>query len=71
MPKYYRNKNAQSDGYHEVHVDDGSCPTPPMVENRQDLGWHSNCSNAIAYAKSVYGYNSDGCANCVPLCHTR
>lgn len=71
MPNYYRNENAQPDGYHEVHVDDGSCTHPPDLANRQSIGWHASCVEAVAHAKVNYDFNHDGCAYCVPLCHTR
>jgi hypothetical protein len=38
MPKYYVNKNAQSNGDHEVHTT--NCPTPPNPKNRMSLGEH-------------------------------
>ena len=71
MPVFYRNKNAQPDGYNEVHIDDGSCPTPPYLSNRQTLGWHGNCKDAVAYAKKNLSGKSDGCKHCIPACHTR
>jgi hypothetical protein len=70
MPNYFVNQNPQPDGYHEVHVDDNSCPHPPLHVNRVPLGWHSNCQSAVAAAKQRY-ILSDGCAYCVPNCHTR
>lgn len=70
MPAYYVNKNAQDDGYHEVHIDDNSCPYPPLVSNREDLGWHSDCAGAVAEARRRYTH-ADGCGHCVPGCHTR
>lgn len=70
MPNYYVNENAQSDGYHEVHIDDESCSAPPRLENRRALGWHVDCQSAVKEAKTIYS-NSDGCAHCVPGCHTR
>ncbi len=70
MPQYYVNRNAQPDGYHEVHIDDNSCPTPPDTQNRENLGWRTNCSDAVGEAKRRYTH-ADGCENCVPTCHTR
>lgn len=70
MPNYYVNRNEQSDGYHEVHIDDGSCPYPPQIGNRLPLGYHPNCASAVAAAKTVYP-KSDGCYWCIPTCHTR
>jgi len=70
MPTYYVNANAQPDGYHEVHVDDGSCPYPPTAVNRIQLGWHANCRDAVSAAKRVF-HKSDGCYWCIRECHTR
>jgi hypothetical protein len=70
MPDYYANKNAQDDGYHEVHIDNGSCSHPPETKNRDPLGWHASCSGAVAEAKRRYG-KADGCFYCVPSCNTR
>lgn len=71
MPEYYVNRNEQpEDGYHEVHVDDGSCPYPPNLHNRISLGWHVNCQSAVTAAKRIYP-KSDGCYWCVRGCHTR
>ncbi len=71
MPYYYVNKNAQSDGYHEVHIDDNTCPTPPLSSNREPLGSHSSCSSAVNESKRNHYNKSDGCKNCIPTCHTR
>lgn len=70
MANYYVNKNEQSDGYHEVHIDDNSCSHPPEVANRRDLGWHLTCAGAIEEARKIYA-KSDGCYYCIPECHTR
>ncbi len=68
MATYYVNKNAQANGDHEVHKVD-ACPTPAAEVNRLYLGEHSSCSTAVAEAKKHYS-QSNGCANCVPACHT-
>lgn len=68
MSYFYVNKNAQSNGDHEVHEKD-VCPTPADVSNRKDLGWHSDCKDAVVEAKKTYS-QSNGCANCCPACHT-
>ena len=68
--RYYVNSNPQSDGYHEVHVDNDSCPYPPAVGNRVDLGWHDNCQSANSAARSRYPL-VDGCFYCNRNCHTR
>lgn len=68
---YYVNINPQpwpENGEHEVHKD--GCPTPPFGSNRHDLGWFSNCQDAVTAARKVYS-KVDGCKNCIPQCHTR
>ncbi len=42
MGIYYVNKNAQSNGDHEVHKSD--CAWLPEVENRKYLGWFKKLS---------------------------
>jgi len=69
MPYYYVNKNAQAfpeNEEHEVHQE--GCPTPPLVENRLELGYFPDCQQALAAAKKYYN-KVDGCAHCVPQCH--
>jgi len=68
MPDYCVNKNAQSNGDHEVHRLD-NCNRLPKPENRQDLGYHSSCGTAVTKAKQYYK-QSNGCAYCSPDCHT-
>ena len=68
MASYYVNKNAQSNGDHEVHTTTG-CPTPANQENRLPLGDFASCHDAVLEAKKHYA-QSNGCANCSPACHT-
>ncbi len=68
MPRYYVNKNAQSNGDHEVHQAT-ECPTPANEANRLYLGDFSSCHGAVAEAKKHYS-QSNGCANCSPACNT-
>lgn len=70
MPYYYVNRNPQADGYHETHIDNDTCPHPPLPQNRHALGSHPDCKSAVAAAKAVYA-KADGCAYCVPECNTR
>lgn len=67
MPSYYVNKNAQSNGDHEVHKD--GCSWLPDLENRQYLGAFSSCHGAVAEAKKYYN-QVDGCYHCSNDCHT-
>jgi hypothetical protein len=67
MASYYVNKNAQSNGDHEVHT--GSCSYLPATQNRQYLGEFSSCGPAVAEAKKYYK-QSNGCYYCCNACHT-
>lgn len=65
MPRYYVNKNAQTNGDHEVHIK--SCTYFP--NDPKDLGEHSNCHSAVREAKLSYS-RSNGCKFCCTECHT-
>lgn len=67
MQKYLVNKNAQSNGDHEVHIE--TCGHLPNLENRKYLGYFSNCKDAVADAKK-YDSDADGCYYCCNACHT-
>lgn len=67
MTDYYVNKNAQSNGDHEVHQT--GCAFMPNLENRLYLGLFPNCHGAVAEAKKTY-YKSNGCYYCSNACHT-
>ncbi|GAW49403.1 uncharacterized protein PD653_2502 [Nocardioides sp. PD653] len=69
MPNYCVNKNAQSNGDHEVHDLASTKGCLPTSTNRQDLGYHANCQPAVQAARGYYT-DVDGCAHCVPACHT-
>jgi hypothetical protein len=66
MPEYVMNKNAQSNGDHEVHVI--TCNRLPIPEHRLSLGYHTHCSTAVAQAKKI-NPKADGCAYCSPACN--
>ncbi len=66
MSRYYVNKNAQSNGDHEVHV--SGCSFMPLEENRIYLGDFSNCEEAVKEAKKYYT-DVDGCFYCCLDCH--
>jgi hypothetical protein len=66
--KYYANKNAQSNGDHEVH--DQTCYKLPLESNRKYLGDFSNCKDAVKKAKETDS-SADGCKICSPTCHNR
>ncbi|TCC98729.1 hypothetical protein EZ444_05480 [Pedobacter hiemivivus] len=69
MDNYYVNDNAQSTGEHEVHKD--GCYWLSQVRSKSYLGSYASCGSAIARAKAYHYSNSDGCASCCPLCHTK
>lgn len=72
MPDYYVNKNAQSNGDHEVHrTDEVGCRNPAASYNREDLGWHMTCHGAVAEAQRRHPiWRVNGCYYCCYACHT-
>jgi hypothetical protein len=67
MAHYYVNKNAQSNGDHEVHT--SSCSFLPASENRLYLGNFSSCGPAVREARKHYD-KVNGCYYCSRDCHT-
>ncbi|MFD2568572.1 hypothetical protein [Pseudotenacibaculum haliotis] len=67
MADYYVNKNAQSNGDHEVHRYD--CSYLPYPENRIYLGDFSSCHGAVQAARKYYS-QVNGCYHCSEACHT-
>lgn len=67
MKNYYVNKNAQSNGDHEVHTSD--CTYLPRPENRIFLGTFSSCADAVNESKKHYN-QTNGCKTCCNPCHT-
>lgn len=71
MARFIMNRNAQSNGDHEVHNASTGCRYMPNPENQIDLGVHDSCHGAVAYAKRLYpNYRINGCATCCNACHT-
>lgn len=68
MTKYYVNKNAQDDGYHEIHAE--NCVFLPLITNREELGDFPMCELAMIKAKKYYD-KVDGCFYCAKSCHKR
>ncbi|MCK7553965.1 hypothetical protein MKQ70_02655 [Chitinophaga sedimenti] len=64
---YYVNKNAQTNGDHEVHVSD--CRYAPDSSNRTYLGEFESCGSAVREAKKYYT-KVNGCVYCSKPCHT-
>jgi hypothetical protein len=67
MAMYYVNKNAQSNGDHEVHM--AGCTRLPYPHNRMYLGDFTSCRGAVTEAKKTYP-QSNGCYYCSETCHT-
>lgn len=67
MARYYVNKNAQTNGDHEVHTT--GCAFMPTTENRLYLGDFTNCQRAVQEARKHYA-QSNGCYYCANDCHT-
>jgi len=67
MASYYVNRNAQTNGDHEVHV--ANCSWFPAPENIVYLGEFTHCQPAVEKAKEYYA-QVNGCAYCCPFCNT-
>ncbi len=67
MTSYYVNRNAQSNGDHEVHRT--GCSYLPQPQNRFYLGEFATCTAAVRKAQEYYR-QSNGCYYCSPNCHT-
>lgn len=68
MDYYYVNRNAQTNGDHEVHK--GTCTYLPVTENRIYLGQFASCEPAVREAKRYYS-QVNGCYFCSRSCHTQ
>ena len=69
MHRYCVNKNAQSNGDHEVHDVTANCKYLPNQINRINLGDFNSCHGAVTEAKKR-GYRANGCYYCCRPCHT-
>jgi hypothetical protein len=71
MAKFIINRNAQSNGDHEVHNATTGCSFMPAPENQIDLGVHVSCHGAVSLAKQKWPDNRiNGCYYCCNACHT-
>lgn len=62
--------DTDKDGDLEVH--DKNCHLTSGKSPFRELGFHGSCQSAVREAKRLYPLKSiDGCAVCVPTCHTR
>jgi hypothetical protein len=74
MSKYILNDNKQdsrSGINYELHNEE-NCNRLPLLLNRLDVGYFSNCQDAMRAAKSKYPYRAsdiDGCYYCCAACH--
>lgn len=67
MPNCCINTRPQMTGEHELR--DTGKYWPHRPNDCVSLGWHPNCHGAVEAARPIYG-NVDGCAFCMPECHT-
>ncbi len=67
MAKYCVNKETDNNNDHEVHKE--GCPWWPGDENRKDLGYFTNCKDAVKEAKKYYT-KVNGHKYCSEECHT-
>jgi hypothetical protein len=65
--RYYVNKNAQSNGDHEVHTT--GCSFFPEERNRIYLGTFITCRSAVTKSKEHFS-QVNGCYYCCNPCHT-
>lgn len=71
MPNYCVNSNAQPNGDYEVHDVASTKGCLPAARNQVSLGYHGSCNDAVTQAKRLGYRTANGCAYCVPTCHTR
>jgi len=65
---YYYNSNIDDKGNHEVHTE--NCSYLPNIQNRNYIGYETNCQDAIKKAKETTGKsNFDGCYYCCNPCN--
>jgi hypothetical protein len=71
MSRFVLNKNAQTNGDHEVHNTTTGCPFMPNQESQIDLGTHPSCHSAVTEAKNRWpNHRINGCYYCCRPCHT-
>lgn len=71
MSIFVINKNAQTNGDHEVHNATTGCSFMPNSESQINLGAHASCHGAVAEAKNRWpGHRINGCYYCCRSCHT-
>jgi len=68
MHHFYVNKNSDSNTVHEVHID--KCPKLPEANEREYVGYFSDCQEAIVKAQTKYEY-VNGCPVCNSDCFSK
>lgn len=68
MPDYIVDRNAQSNGDHEVHLRGSVWSCLPAEADQRELGSHDGCASALRIARLFYG-QANGCARCAVSCH--
>ncbi len=66
--RFYVNRNAQTNGDHEVHC--ATCSWLPDADNRIYLGDFATSQQAVVESKRKYYRQSNGCYHCCPESHT-
>lgn len=69
MPSFCVNRNAQSNGDHEVHDISANCSYLPDSVNRLALGDYATCHGAVQAAKAYYR-QVNGCYYCASARNT-
>ena len=67
MDDYFVNRNAQSNGDHEVHKT--GCYWLTLITSPLNLGKFYGCASAVVEARKHYN-QVNGCVHCSEACHT-
>jgi hypothetical protein len=71
MHRFIINKQQQNNGDFEVHNATTGCSFMPQLQNQVELGFHDDCSGAVAKAKAANPtLRINGCYYCCRACHT-
>lgn len=71
MPRFIVNRQQQPNGDNEVHNETTGCDYMPLPQNREPLGEHNSCREAVALAKGRFSNaRINGCFYCCRACHT-
>ncbi|MEF9967673.1 MAG: hypothetical protein RR766_04095 [Longicatena sp.] len=68
MKFYFYNKNADDNGFHEIHIK--GCKHSPYSRNQEPIGYFYSCKEAINHARRLNPtLKFDGCKYCNISCH--